>query len=72
MLIDAGWWSVFHQSTEYFIIGTLIIPKIVTKVQYAREKKKFIAKFGTLESEKAAFAKSQTINKEILSNLSGI
>ena len=35
-------------------------------------KKKFIAKFGTLESEKAAFAKSQTINKEILSNLSGI
>ena len=44
----------------------------ITKVQYTREKKKFIAKFGTLESEKAAFAKSQTINKEILSNLSGI
>ena len=45
---------------------------IITKVQYTREKKKFIAKFGTLESEKAAFAKSQTINKEILSNLSSI
>ena len=44
----------------------------ITKIQYTREKKKFIAKFGTLESEKAAFAKSQTINKEILSNLSGI
>ena len=44
----------------------------ITKVQYTREKKKFIAKFGTLESEKAAFAKSQTINKEILSNPSGI
>tara|TARA_Y100000741_G_scaffold105695_1_gene78945 strand:+ start:12 stop:239 length:228 start_codon:yes stop_codon:yes gene_type:complete len=44
----------------------------ITRVQYIREKKKFIAKFGTLESEKAAFAKSQTINKEILSNLSGI
>ena len=29
ILIDAGWWSVFHQSTEYLIIGTFIIPKIV-------------------------------------------
>ena len=27
--------------------------------------KKFIAKFGTLEFEKAEFAKSQTINKEM-------
>ena len=44
----------------------------ITKIQYTREKKKFIAKFGTLESKKAAFAKSQTINKEILSNPSGI
>jgi len=43
----------------------------ITKIQYVKEKKKFIAKFGTLESEKAAFAKSQTINKEILSNTSG-
>ena len=29
IFIDGGWWSVFHQSTEYLIIGTLIIPKIV-------------------------------------------
>ena len=29
---------------------------------------KFIAKFGTLNSERAVFARSQSINKEILSN----
>jgi heme exporter protein D len=40
--------------------------------QYAKEKKKFIAKFGKLNSERAAFAKSQRINKEILSNTSSI
>ena len=43
---------------------------IVTKIQYTKEKNKFIAKFGTLKSERAAFAKSQSINKEILSNVS--
>ena len=45
---------------------------IVTKIQYTKEKNKFIAKFGTLNSERAAFAKSQSINKEILSNVSNI
>ena len=45
---------------------------VVIKMQYIREKNKFIAKFGTLNSERATFAKSQSINKEILSNTSGI
>ena len=45
---------------------------IVIKTQYVKEKNKFIAKFGTLNSERAAFAKSQVINKEILSNSSNI
>tara|TARA_B100000575_G_scaffold270478_1_gene251001 strand:- start:66 stop:293 length:228 start_codon:yes stop_codon:yes gene_type:complete len=44
----------------------------VTKIQFVKEKKKFIAKFGALKSEKAIFAKSQSINKEILSNTSKI
>ena len=43
---------------------------VITKIQYNKEKSKFIAKFGTLNSERAAFAKSQSINKEILSNVS--
>jgi heme exporter protein D len=37
-----------------------------------KEKNKFIAKFGTLNSERAAFAKSHSINKQILSNTSKI
>ena len=44
----------------------------VIKIQYIKEKNKFIAKFGTLNSERASFAKSQKINKEILSNTSNI
>ena len=44
----------------------------VTKIQYTKEKNKFIAKFGTLNSERAASAKSQSINREILSNTSSI
>ena len=45
---------------------------IFTKVQYTKEKNKFIAKFGTLKSQRAAFAKTQSINREILSNTSKI
>jgi heme exporter protein D len=43
---------------------------LIIKVQYNKERNKFIAKFGSLNSERAAFAKSQKINKEILSNTS--
>ena len=60
-------WSAFA-----FTIISFVFLYVVTRIQFNKEKSKFIAKFGTLQSEKAAFAKSQTINKEILSNLSGI
>ncbi len=60
-------WSAFT-----FTIFSFISLYIITKVQYVKEKNKFIAKFGTLKSQRAAFAKSQSINKEILSNTSKI
>tara|TARA_S200000501_G_scaffold292667_1_gene278107 strand:- start:3868 stop:4095 length:228 start_codon:yes stop_codon:yes gene_type:complete len=60
-------WSAF-----IFTIFSFTSLYIITKVQYVREKNKFIAKFGTLKSQRAAFAKSQSINKEILSNTSKI
>ena len=60
-------WSAFS-----FTIFSFTSLYIITKVQYVREKSKFIAKFGTLKSQRAAFAKSQSINKEILSNTSKI
>ena len=60
-------WSAFT-----FTLLSFTSLYVVTKIQYTKEKNKFIAKFGTLNSERAAFAKSQSINKEILSNTSSI
>ena len=60
-------WSAFS-----FTLVSFLILFLVVKTQYNREKNKFITKFGSLNSERAAFAKSQSINKEILSNTSSI
>ncbi len=60
-------WSAF-----IFTFLSFLTLYVVTKAQYMKEKNKFIAKFGTLNSDRAAFAKSQSINKEILSNISKI
>ena len=60
-------WSAFIFT---FISFTFLY--VVIKTQYLKERRKFIAKFGTLNAKRAAFAKSNSINKEILSNTSGI
>ena len=60
-------WSAFA-----FTLLSFVSLYVIIKIQYTKEKNKFIAKFGTLNSERAAFAKSQSINKEILSNTSKI
>ena len=60
-------WSAFS-----FTLLSFISLYVITKIQYTKEKNKFIAKFGTLNSERASFAKSQSTIKEILSNASNI
>ena len=60
-------WAAFSFTLVSFLTLCLVI-----KTQYIKEKNKFIAKFGSLNSERASFAKSQSINKEILSNTSSI
>ena len=60
-------WSAF-----IFTFLSFISLYVITKAQYIKEKNKFIAKFGTLNSDRATFAKSQSINKAILSNTSNI
>ena len=60
-------WSAF-----VFTLLSFASLYVIIKIQYTKEKNKFIAKFGTLNSERAAFARSQSINKEILSNVSNI
>ena len=65
-------YGLYVWSSFVFTLLSFMSLYIVIKTQYVKEKNKFIAKFGTLNSERAAFAKSQKINKEILSNTSSI
>ena len=51
-----------------FTLLSFVSLYFVTKTQFIREQKKFIAKFGSLETEKAELAKLQRINKEILAD----
>jgi len=60
-------WSAFSFTLVSFLTLFLVI-----KIKYKKEKNKFLAKFGSLNSERAAYAKSQSINREILSNSSHI
>ena len=65
-------YGIYVWSSFIFTLLSFVSLYIVIKIQYVKEKNKFIAKFGTLNSERAAFAKTQSINKEILSNTSSI
>ena len=60
-------WSAFS-----FTLFSFLVLFLITKIQYIKEKSKFISKFGSLNPERAAIAKSQSINKAILSNTSNI
>tara|TARA_B100001248_G_scaffold169239_1_gene128196 strand:+ start:240 stop:467 length:228 start_codon:yes stop_codon:yes gene_type:complete len=64
-------YGLYVWSSFAFTLLSFFLLFVVTKIQYARERKKFIVKFGNLKSEKASFAKSQSINNQILSNTSG-
>ena len=71
-IISMNGYGIYVWSAFVFTLFSFVTLYTVIKIQYTREKRKFIAKFGTLNSERAAFAKSQSINKEILSNASNI
>ena len=60
-------WSAF-----IFTLISFASLYFIIKTQYVKERNKFIVKFGTLNSEKVSLAKSQGMNKEILSNTSSI
>jgi len=71
ILIMDGY-GIYVWSAFLFTFLSFVSLYVVTKTQYVKERNKFVAKFGTLNSQKADFAKSQSINKEILSNTSNI
>ena len=71
-LLFMNGYGLYVWSSFVFTLSSFTLLYMITKIQYTKEKKKFIAKFGTLNSERASFAKSQSTIKEILSNTSNI
>ena len=60
-------WSAF-----LFTFVSFTTLYVITKTQYIKERNKFMSKYGALDSKKAEVARSQTINKEILSSSQSI
>ena len=60
-------WSAFS-----FTLISFATLYFVTKLQFSKEQKRFESKFGSLNVEKVRAARSQNINREILSNTSKI
>ena len=71
-LIFMNGYGIYVWSAFSFTLISFTSLFVIIKIQYTKEKNKFIVKFGTLNPEKSAFAKSQSINREILSNTSNI
>ena len=61
-------YGLYVWSSFVFTLLSFVSLYIVIKTQYVKEKNKFISKFGDLDSKKAEVARSQIINKEILSS----
>ena len=71
-IINMNGYGIYVWSSFAFTTLSFTSLYLVVKNQYVREKNKFIVKFGNLNSERAASAKLQRINREILSNTSTI
>ena len=67
-IITMNGYGLYVWSAFFFTFTSFLTLYLITKIQYVKEKNKFISKFGALDSKKAEIAKSQTINKEILSS----
>jgi len=60
-------WSAFS-----FTLSSFVALYAIIKIQYIKEKNKFISKYGTLNNQNAKIARSQSINQEILSSKQSI
>ena len=67
-LLFMNGYGVYVLSAFSFTLMSFTALYLVTKIQFVKEQSKFVAKFGSLNMEKANSAKSQRINKEILAN----
>ena len=65
-------YGVYVWASFSFTLISFTTLYFVTKLQLSKEQKRFASKFGSLNLEKAKVARSQNINREILSNTSNI
>ena len=71
-LISMNGYGVYVWSAFSFTLVSFTALYFVTMLQLLKEQKKFAFKFGSLNIEKARVARTQNINREILSNISNI
>ena len=67
-IINMNGYGLYVWSSFSFTLISFVTLYMITKIQFVKEKNKFVTKFGALDSKKAEIAKSQTTNKEILSS----
>ena len=68
-LLFMNGYAVYVLTAFSFTLLSFLSLYLITKIQFVKEQKKFVAKFGSLTTEQANSAKSQRINKEILANV---
>ena len=67
-LLFMNGYAVYVLSAFGFTFLSFLALYTIIKIQFVKEQSKFVAKFGSLNPEKANSAKTQRINKEILAN----
>ena len=67
-LLFMNGYGVYVLTAFGFSMLSLVSLYLVIKIQFVKEQNKFVAKFGSLNIEKANSAKLQRINKEILAD----
>ena len=71
-ILEMNGYGLYVWSSFLFTFVSFTTLYVITKIQYTKERKKFMSKYGALDSKKAKVARSQTINKEILSSSQSI
>tara|TARA_B100000965_G_scaffold274900_1_gene232836 strand:- start:576 stop:803 length:228 start_codon:yes stop_codon:yes gene_type:complete len=71
-LIYMNGYGLYVWSAFAFTLISFTSLYVVTKIHYIKEKSKFESKFGSLDSKKAEVARTQIINREILSSTNNI
>ena len=71
-LINMNGYGLYVWSAFSFTLLSFTTLYMIIKAQYVRERNRFVSKYGALDTKKAKIARSQTINKEILSSSQSI